>query len=198
MRSTPVVTFLLATTTAHLSFREGLRAFESPVSQALLSCTLCALNLIVTLLLLVRSRALSRIRFRGVLSTLMPVVLSGALLACTRKSVGIVPALTFLAGGLIAAFALLNLGRSFAFVPAKRRLKTRGLYQVVRHPAYAGELIMSASLLFGAPSRASLVLFVGAFAATLVRIKEEERVLASPCYARYKRRSRFVLIPGLL
>lgn len=200
MHTPSLPNLLLAGTTAHLALREGAHAHHiamaGVVPGALLSGVLCTLNLVVTGLLIVRSRTASPVELRGVISTLAPVVFSGALLGLSRESITIFPAAMFVLGGVVSTFSLLTLGRSFAFVPAKRLLKTRGVYRVVRHPAYAGELLMSTSLVLGVPSRMNIALYLCALVATIGRIHEEERVLSSDAYAEYKTRVRFALIPG--
>jgi len=46
---------------------------------------------------------------------------------------------SLLAGHLLCAVALMQLGRSLSILPEARRLVTEGLYARVRHPLYLGE-----------------------------------------------------------
>jgi protein-S-isoprenylcysteine O-methyltransferase Ste14 len=56
-------------------------------------------------------------------------------------------------GATIALLAKIFLGRSFGLVPANRGVKHYGVYQIVRHPMYAGYMISHVGflLLFFSP-----------------------------------------------
>jgi protein-S-isoprenylcysteine O-methyltransferase Ste14 len=101
--------------------------------------------------------------------------------------------LTGLAGALIS---LLCLGRSFGLVPANRGIKVGGAYRLVRHPVYACYLISDAGYLLENPTLwnaaiLSIVLFI-----QILRIREEERFLATDAeYRLYRAQVRYRLIP---
>lgn len=102
------------------------------------------------------------------------------------------------AGLLIAIGALVALGRSFGFVAADRGVVTRGPYAVVRHPVYAGYLLIQCGYVAQALSwrNAAVLLFVTA--CNIGRTIAEERLLAvSGDYQGYRQRVRWRLIPGL-
>lgn len=102
------------------------------------------------------------------------------------------------AGCLFAAWALLVLGRSFAVLPARRQVVTRGPYAWVRHPAYLGELAAVLGLCLQGATLAALLLSAAAVVAVAVRIRAEERLLASdPAYSDYRGRVRRRLLPGV-
>jgi protein-S-isoprenylcysteine O-methyltransferase Ste14 len=92
--------------------------------------------------------------------------------------------------------ALISLNRSFAIVPAKRKIKTALAYQVVRHPMYAsysisniGYVLFNASILNGLCLFFILTFFV-------LRIIEEEKLLVNDEeYRRYQARVPYRLIP---
>lgn len=109
----------------------------------------------------------------------------------------------FTAGLLVAVVARFQLGRNWSDIEAglvqpDHELVARGLYRYIRHPIYAGDLL----LLFGLELALNswLVLGVLALAAAVYRqtLKEEQVLLASlPGYADYCARThRF--IPYLL
>lgn len=80
-----------------------------------------------------------------------------------------------------------------------QRVITTGPYAVVRHPMYAGVLIMT----FGAPlalgSRWGVVLAVATVPILVLRILDEERMLRDELegYETYARNVRYRLLPGL-
>jgi protein-S-isoprenylcysteine O-methyltransferase Ste14 len=103
-----------------------------------------------------------------------------------------------LAGLAIALSSLGALGRSFGLVAANRGIRTGGPYRVVRHPVYAGELLALIGYAAENPSVRNIVLLAAAIGAQLVRISEEERLLAADSeYRRYREAVRYRLVPGL-
>ncbi len=106
--------------------------------------------------------------------------------------------IAFVGVAALVAISLASLGRSFAIFPALRAVRERGPYAVVRHPAYALEL-----LLVGI-SGAAHAWWAGVGLAWLTavllipRITDEERVLSEdPRYAAYRARVRYRLVPGI-
>ena len=82
-----------------------------------------------------------------------------------------------LTGFGIVIVALGTLGRSFGIVAANRGIKTRGLYGLVRHPAYTGYLVSYLGYVAENPSARNAVLLVVATGAQIFRMSEEERML---------------------
>ena len=82
----------------------------------------------------------------------------------------------------------------------QQRVIQTGLYSVVRHPFYAGNLLVYAGAPLWLGSYAGSIASIGFLFLTLARILIEERYLREhlPDYAAYARRVRSVLIPGLL
>jgi protein-S-isoprenylcysteine O-methyltransferase Ste14 len=99
--------------------------------------------------------------------------------------------------GLAIAFIGLGfLGRSFGIVAALRRVKTSGVYGLVRHPIYAAYLLSYTGYVLENPSLRNLALLALSTAGQVVRIVEEERVLVGdPDYRAYRQRVRYRLIP---
>jgi protein-S-isoprenylcysteine O-methyltransferase Ste14 len=103
-----------------------------------------------------------------------------------------------LVGVAIALASLGALGRSFGLVAANRGVRTRGPYRLVRHPVYSGYFVAWIAYVLESPSARNGGLLALALFAQLVRIHEEERVLADDDeYRRYMTSVRRRLIPYL-
>ena len=91
---------------------------------------------------------------------------------------------------------MLSLRRSFGIVPANRGIRTRGLYNLVRHPLYASELLVVLGIALVNPSAWNLGLFVCACVLQGLRAAAEERFLSvDPAYREYCARVKYRLIP---
>ena len=103
-----------------------------------------------------------------------------------------------LSGVLVAFLSLATLGRSFGIVAANRGVKTRGPYQWVRHPAYAGYLICYLGYVAENPSVLNVALLLLSTSFQLIRMNEEERVLLlNRTYRSYREAVRYRLVPFL-
>jgi protein-S-isoprenylcysteine O-methyltransferase Ste14 len=92
--------------------------------------------------------------------------------------------------------AKLILLRSFGVVAANRGVKTFGPYRLVRHPMYAGYVIVHIGFLLAAPSLWNLGLLSATFVVMLYRISAEERVLMhDPAYREFTQKVRYRLLP---
>ena len=103
-----------------------------------------------------------------------------------------------LVGNCIQIFAKLSLRRSFGIAPANRGIKIAGPYRLVRHPMYAGYLLvhLGSLLLFFAPI--NLVIYTIGWWAQVRRLLAEEALLSTdPAYRAYRDRVRWRLLPGL-
>jgi protein-S-isoprenylcysteine O-methyltransferase Ste14 len=108
-------------------------------------------------------------------------------------------ALAFLlAGHVLCAVTLLQLGRSFSVMPEARKLVTAGLYSSVRHPLYMAEAVAALGVFLQYRSLGAALLIAVQFAVQLWRMREEEKVLQVqfPEYAAYRARTAR-LIPGV-
>jgi protein-S-isoprenylcysteine O-methyltransferase Ste14 len=161
--------------------------------------TITALNASVGVLFIARRDALRRAPLRSLLLALPSIVMSGAALklAPPLSQWPLGPSILFTLGGLLAIASLATLGRCFALLPAVRGVVTTGPFRIVRHPAYAGELVMLAACALTSPrpllAWPALLLAASLFA---VRIVTEERLLIeTPAYRDYTQRVRFRLLP---
>jgi protein-S-isoprenylcysteine O-methyltransferase Ste14 len=101
-----------------------------------------------------------------------------------------------LVGVGLALASLGALGRSFGVVAANRGVRTGGPYRFVRHPAYFGYLVTNVAYVAENPSIRNTAIFTAALIAQLMRIHEEERLLATDVtYRTYMGRVRRRLIP---
>ena len=84
-------------------------------------------------------------------------------------------------------------------VEAEQPVISTGLYGVVRHPMYAGALLLTVCMPLALGSSWCLLLVILVFPVLIWRSLDEERVLARdlPGYADYCRRVRYRLIPGI-
>lgn len=152
----------------------------------------------VALAFVLRERERRAAGWRTVLAAVPSLAGAGAIFAAGREEPWSMPATALvLAGGGLTLGGLVSLGRSFAILPGVRHLRTGGLYRVVRHPVYLGELAMLA----GASSRLGprgAALFVAVLAAVIVRIRAEEALWAAEAeWSSWAARVRWRLVPGV-
>lgn len=104
----------------------------------------------------------------------------------------------FAVGNLAQFIGKLSLRRSFGIVPANRGIKTDGVYRFVRHPIYAGYLVLHIGLFILIPSFYNLAVYAVAWTMQIMRMQAEEALLSQdPAYVAFKQRTRFRLIPGI-
>lgn len=111
---------------------------------------------------------------------------------------GILPGATNLlfAGLTLQLLALLSLNRSLAIVPAKRQIKTAGMYAFIRHPMYASHVLAMTGYVLANTSAANAIVYAVTLACLLQRIVREENHLAlDPLYRQYMARVRYRLVP---
>jgi protein-S-isoprenylcysteine O-methyltransferase Ste14 len=148
-------------------------------------------------------RRRSEIVDRSVVSAVTAgVSIGGPLLVHPANGLGLVPdALTTVVSGLgltIVIAAKLSLGRSFGIVPANRGVVVAGLYNVVRHPIYAGYLLTHLAFALAHPIAWNVVLLMVGDVALVFRALREERVLRTDTvYQDYCRRVGWHLVPGV-
>jgi len=100
------------------------------------------------------------------------------------------------AGTLLAIYAGFSLGRSWGVIPAKREIRTGGLFQFVRHPIYMSYLIFSVGYLINQPSYFNFTIAIVCFLSQILRIFAEERLLTQDSkYVEYRSRVRWRMIP---
>jgi protein-S-isoprenylcysteine O-methyltransferase Ste14 len=106
--------------------------------------------------------------------------------------------LVMLVGLLVQFAAKLTLARSFGLVPANRGLKLSGPYRFVRHPMYAGYLIMQIGFLALNPTWWNFAAYIVAWTLQVRRLLAEEAFLGrDSAYREYQERVTSRVIPGL-
>jgi len=102
------------------------------------------------------------------------------------------------AGNLGQLYAKLALRRSFGIAPANRGIKVSGPYRLVRHPMYAGYLLVHLGVLALMFSPMNLAIYVIGWWAQILRLLAEEQLLSQdPTYRDYCTRVRWRLLPGV-
>ena len=101
-------------------------------------------------------------------------------------------------GNVVQIAAKMFLRRSFGIAPANRGIKTDGMYRIVRHPMYAGYLLVHIGILMLMPTMLNLVIYAIGWWAQILRLLAEERLLSEdPAYQALMEQTRWRLIPGL-
>ncbi len=107
-------------------------------------------------------------------------------------------AVLWFGGMFLQISAKLTLGRGFGIVAANRGIIMAGPYQVIRHPMYAGYVLVHVALLLACPSPANAALYASAFIVQVVRLLREEEILSRDVEDRtYATSVRYRLAPGV-
>ena len=124
---------------------------------------------------------------------IQPVDTPAALHALIPLGIGLA-----LVGNLVQIAAKLFLRRSFGIAPANRGIKTDGMYKLVRHPMYAGYLLVHIGILLLMPTALNFVIYTIGWWAQILRLLAEERLLSEdPSYRDFMTKTRWRLIPGI-
>ena len=101
-------------------------------------------------------------------------------------------------GNIGQASAKLVLARSFGIAPANRGVKVAGPYRFVRHPMYAGYLVVHIGVVLMMPLPINIVIYAIGWSAQIRRLLAEEALLGEdPAYRAYMAQVRWRLIPGI-
>jgi len=162
--------------------------------------TLSALQLVVGVLLLVRSPLRERAKPLELAAAAPSVLASGAAFGLARplSDWPLAAEFLFAGGALGAVVSLLFLGRCFAILPGARGVVARGPYRLVRHPAYLFELVMVGGAAIAAGWPLGPIAVAAVLVLVVVRIVAEERALRRlEDYRTYAAKVRFRLLPPL-
>jgi len=97
------------------------------------------------------------------------------------------------AGSFLTIWSLLSLGRSFGIAPADRGLVVHGPYKFIRHPMYAGYLLIDLPVLIWNATPWNLGVFFVKASVFVIRILLEERVVSG--YSEYVDKVKWRLLP---
>lgn len=156
----------------------------------------CVAETLAAVLFLVRSDAVtvSRVPIDWVLAigaTFAPFMFAPA-------SWGVLPQarIMLVVASCMQIAGLLSLNRSFGLVPAKREIKTAGMYRIVRHPLYASYFVSFTAYLFANTSISNVVVYVTACNLLFFRLLREEKHLALDLeYCAYMKRVKYRIVP---
>lgn len=110
----------------------------------------------------------------------------------------IVGTVLMLGGVLLAIFSKLTLRRSFGVAAANRGVVCNGPYRFVRHPMYAGYVLVYAGFYLNNPLARNLAIYGATLVLLVARVLAEERVLTKdPAYAAVMSRVHYRLVPGV-
>ena len=124
---------------------------------------------------------------------IVPVQIPGAMVPLESIALGLVAT-----GNVVQLAGKLFLRRSFGVAPANRGIKTGGMYRFVRHPIYAGYLMIHLGLLMMMPSLTNFLLYAIGWWAQILRLLAEERLLSEdPEYRAFMTKTRWRLVPGV-
>ena len=135
--------------------------------------------------------------FAGFVGTFLPLLVAPVGVG-DAVAPGAMILLLMLVGVAVHLGAKLILRRSFGVVAANRGVKVSGPYLFVRHPMYAGYMIVQAGFLLSGPSIQNVAVILTCWALYVWRIRAEERVLSQDeAYVRMMERTRYRLLPGI-
>ena len=102
------------------------------------------------------------------------------------------------AGLMLTIWAKASLRQSFGIAAANRGPVSRGPYRGIRHPMYAGYILVYVGFSLNNPLVWNVVIYGASIAFQIGRIMAEERVLTQdPKYANYRAHVRHRLVPGV-
>jgi protein-S-isoprenylcysteine O-methyltransferase Ste14 len=97
---------------------------------------------------------------------------------------------------ILGIITLLNLGRSFGILIAYRKIKTNGLYSVVRHPMYGTDILLRIGFVISHLNVFTIVVFILSTSCYVYRAMLEERFLKlQPEYSEYMNKVKYRFIP---
>ena len=97
---------------------------------------------------------------------------------------------------VVGMAALLSLGRSFGIVPAVRKVRTGGLYHIVRHPMFVSDILFKIPLVLKYFTLYNSAIFILSLLLYILRAQyEEELLLHTQEYQHYKNRVKYRFIP---
>ena len=156
----------------------------------------CAAETLAAVLFLVRSEAVTVSRAPldwglAIGATLAPLLFAPATWAFLPGA-----KIMLVLGSAMQIAGLISLNRSFGLVPARRKIKTAGLYRIVRHPLYASYFVSCSGYVLTNTSLSNSVIYVVAMGLLFFRLLREEKHLALDLeYRAYMKRVKYRIVP---
>jgi protein-S-isoprenylcysteine O-methyltransferase Ste14 len=144
------------------------------------------------------------VRSRAIASSVSPmdwaIALSSTFLPIlSRPAPGIsiiLGSVLVIVGTLLNIGATTYLGKSIGIVPAERKIKTGGLYKIIRHPMYASGILILVGYFFTNSSLANALISMSTSMLLFVRTEREERFLGrNLIYQNYRKHTVWKLFP---
>lgn len=143
---------------------------------------------------------IAMVNARSLIST-MVTVLAPVMMRPENPSVGLIAGCAVviqLIGVVLTQIARLYLGRRFGLLPANRGIVCVGPFRLVRHPIYAGWLVLALGFLMAFPTVFNLMMVLVSIPFVAWRIALEEKLLLQdPDYQVYCIATPYRLIPGV-
>jgi len=163
-------------------------------------CSFLAQNIVLTTVVLIRKpqKSMDKNIFNQIIATV--AFFSGALfMGQPVTSAGILlkaSTVITIAANFFGILTLLNLGRSFGILIAVRRIKTKGLYGIIRHPMYGTDILLRIGYITSHLTAFSIVAFILTTACYIYRAILEEKFLSQqPEYQEYMKKVKYRFIP---
>jgi protein-S-isoprenylcysteine O-methyltransferase Ste14 len=98
----------------------------------------------------------------------------------------------------LGIITFIHLGRSFGILIALRKVKTCGLYGIIRHPMYFTDILWRVGFILKNPCVLNFTIFVVSSACYIYRAILEEKFLSQyPEYFQYMQRVKYRFLPGI-
>ena len=133
--------------------------------------------------------------FVALIGTALPMFVRAGEVSLAPPMVGTA---LMLAGLILAIWAKASLRQSFGIAAANRGPVSRGPYRGVRHPMYAGYILVYVGFFLNNPLMWNAVIYLASVGLQVARITAEERILTlDQKYADYRTHVRHRLVPGV-
>lgn len=159
-------------------------------------------NIVMTTLILIRSN--SKANDPNLFNQAIALIafFSGALFMgmpqTSNETSLVLSSIIILIANLLGLITLLNLGKSFGIIISYRKVKSKGLYSVVRHPMYVTDILLRVGFLISHFTIYTTTVFVLSTACYFYRAILEERFLSQQGeYKKYMKKTKYRFIPYL-
>jgi len=104
-----------------------------------------------------------------------------------------------LLSNILGVLTLFNLGKSFGILISYRKIQTKGLYSLVRHPMYVTDILLRIGFLISHFNLYTAIIFVVSTTCYVYRAILEERFLCKEAgYSEYMQKVKYRFIPYIL
>jgi isoprenylcysteine carboxyl methyltransferase (ICMT) family protein YpbQ len=150
-----------------------------------------SMNLIVGLMIILRKPILRHGSQMSMIRSFPSLILGGLAfkMAQPLNSWTTYADIVFTAGAIWTIISFIFLARNFSIFPGLRSIVSNGPYNLIRHPSYFGELIMTFACTISRVTILSNFILIVFLLSLALRINEEEKLLSEdPEYSKYKKK----------